>query len=171
VKLFDLKPSETVQLTEHWTVVKDGDPVGLTLYERHYSCYQYKDGRQRKLFCGPGFKIVLLKTGGDALFVWRKFIDASGQQGINCSVFRNESDVLSSSLILEAERVSECRWPGERMYTYVNGKEVNSRNPGFCFHQGWLAEVRHNQKRSAYFRKAEGLDSMITNRAEVAGSA
>jgi hypothetical protein len=136
--LFSLKAAATVRLTENWHVVKDGDPVGLWLYERHYSCYQYKDGRDRKLFCGPGEKIVLVKGGGDALFVWRKFIDASGQQGINCAVFRNESDSLSSSLILEAERVAACRWPGERLYTYVGGKSIKSSNPGCCFKKaGW----------------------------------
>jgi hypothetical protein len=36
--------------------------------------------------------ISFFRTGdADALFVWRKFIDDSGQQGVNCAVFRNES--------------------------------------------------------------------------------
>lgn len=128
----------TVQITEHWRVCKDGDPAGIELYERHYSCYQYKDGRDRKLFIGPGFKIVLITEDCDALFAWRKFISDDDQDGVNCAVFRNESSILSSQLILEAERVAWCRWPGDRLYTYVSATAVNSTNPGFCFQKaGW----------------------------------
>ncbi len=53
----------------------------MELYERHYSCYNYKDKRKRKLFVGPGEKVVLRTKGADALFVWQKFIDDSGEQG------------------------------------------------------------------------------------------
>lgn len=74
-----------------WWLTKDGDIDCIELYERHYSAYQYKDGRKRKLFVGPGEKVVLRTASGDAMFVWRKFIDDSGQDGINCAVFRNES--------------------------------------------------------------------------------
>lgn len=129
---------QTVQLTENWRVCKDGDPAGLALYENHYSAHQYKDGRIRELFCGPGFKIVLLTPDGDALWVWRKFVDDSGQEGINCAVFANHSPHLSSGLVLEAERVSFCRWPDERMYTYVAPKKIKSENPGYSFKvAGW----------------------------------
>ncbi|HEX9442811.1 MAG TPA: hypothetical protein VGA73_01765, partial [Candidatus Binatia bacterium] len=61
-----------------WWLTKDGDADCLALYERHYSAYKYKDGRVRKLFCGPGEKVVLRTWSGDAVFVWRKFKDASG---------------------------------------------------------------------------------------------
>ena len=69
----------------HWWLTKDGDADCLELYERHYSAYQYKDGRTRKLFVGPGEKVVLRTKAGDACFVWRNFHDDSGQQGINCA--------------------------------------------------------------------------------------
>ena len=74
-----------------WWITKDGDIDCLKLYERHYSSYQYKDGRERKLFVGPGEKVVLRTEAGNAMFVWRRFIDGSGECGINCAVFRNES--------------------------------------------------------------------------------
>ncbi len=123
---------------QYWHEYKDGNRKALELYERHYSCYQYANGRDRKLFCGPGEKMVLLTEKQDALFVWRKFIDDSGQKGINCAVFRNESEILSSSLVLEAERIAYTRWPGERMYTYVNPRRIASKNPGYCFKKaGW----------------------------------
>lgn len=121
-----------------WWVTKDGDLDCLDLYERHYSCYEYKDGRERKLFAGPGQKIVLRTWDGDAMYVWRKFKDASGQQGINCAVFRNESKHKSSDLIRQADAIADFVWPGERHYTYVKGEAVRSTNPGFCYLKaGW----------------------------------
>jgi hypothetical protein len=118
--------------------IKDGNPVALEMYNRHYSAYQYKDGRVRKLFCGPGEKMVLLSINKDALFVWRKFIDKSGQQGINCAVFRNEGSILSSDLIKEAVDLAKKRWKNQRFYTYVNAKKIKSTNPGYCFQKaGW----------------------------------
>lgn len=124
--------------TLHFEMVKDGHPVALEMYMRHYSCYHYKDGRERKLFVGAGEKMVLLSFDRKALFVWRKFIDDSGQTGVNCAVFRNEGDVLSSLLILEAEQIARMRWKNERFYTYVNPLKIKSTNPGCCFKKaGW----------------------------------
>lgn len=127
-----------MQTAPLWWLTKDGDKTCLAMYERHYSAHRYKDGRVRVLFCGPGEKIVLRTGRGDAVFVWRKFIDASGQQGINCAVFRNESAAKSSELIRQADAIADFCWPGTRHYTYVNQKCVRSRNPGFCFIMaGW----------------------------------
>ncbi len=121
-----------------WWLTKDGDKSCLAMYERHYSAYRYRDGRVRKLFCGPGEKIVLRTAPGDAFFVWRKFKDDSGQTGINCAAFRNESAHKSSELIRQADAIADCIWIGERHYTYVNPKAVRSNNPGFCFiAAGW----------------------------------
>lgn len=121
-----------------WWLTKDGDLDCLSLYERHYSAYRYADGRTRKLFVGPGEKVVLRTEAGDAMFVWRKFIDDSGQDGINCAVFRNESRHLSSELIRQADAIADCIWPDSRHYTYVDSKKIASPNPGFCFIKaGW----------------------------------
>jgi hypothetical protein len=139
-RLLTVPPIGTVRITPLWHVAKDGDPMGLVLYERHYSCYQYADGRERRLFVGPGEKLVLLTGCGRALWVWRRFVesDQAEPSGVNCAVFRNESDHLSSDLIAEAERVAWCRWPGERLYTYVDPASVRSRNPGYCYKVcGW----------------------------------
>ncbi len=126
-----------VHAFDHWLLTRDGDPCGLALYERHYSCRRYRDGRRRCLFCGPGQKTVLIAPTGDALLVWRKFIDNSGQRGINCAVFRNEGPALSSGLIREGMAVAWGRWPGERLYTYVDPRQVGrmnsgGHNPGYC---------------------------------------
>lgn len=122
----------------HWLEYRDGNARALALYERHYSAHKYKDGRERKLFCGPGEKTVLMTRDASALFVWRKFKDDSGQTGVNCAVFRNEGETLSSELILEAMAIGWRRWPGERFYTYVDKSKISSTNPGSCFmHAGW----------------------------------
>jgi len=124
--------------TPNWWITKDGDRAALALYNRHYSAYNYKDGRQRRLFCGPGEKFVLRTWDETALFVWRKFKDDSGQKGINCAVFRNEGALRSSGLIREADAIAFKIWPGERHYTYVNPERVRSENPGYCFLMaGW----------------------------------
>ena len=128
-----------------WFAVKDGDHRAFSLMRDHYSYQPYSDGRRqdlsnhnRRLFVGPGEKMVLLTSDCLALFVWRKFIDKSGQIGVNCAVFRNTGPHLSSELILDAELLAWQRWPGQRFYTYVNAKKIESANPGYCFKcAGW----------------------------------
>ena len=127
----------------HWWLTRDGDQSCLALYERHYSAYQYKDGRERKLFVGPGQKIVLRTRAADALFVWRKFIDDSGQQGVNCAVFRNEGPIRSSDLIRQADAIANHIWPGQRHYTFVNPSKLRPGRPGYCFEcAGWTRSGR-----------------------------
>ena len=122
----------------YWLECRDGDDVCRAIYDRHYSRYHYADGRKPKLFVGPGEKCVMITEGGDAVWVWRKFKDASGQQGVNCAVFRNEGATLSSRLILDAEQIAWRRWPGQRLYTYVNPRGIRSNNPGACYKAaGW----------------------------------
>lgn len=120
-----------------WVPVKDGHPMAYAIFRRHYSARRYITKRQC-LFVGPGQKIVLLGRNYNALFVWRKFMSMDHQEGVNCAIFRNESSSLSSTLILQAEEYAFRRWPGERLYTYVNPKKIQSNNPGHCFKcAGW----------------------------------
>lgn len=136
----------------NWYAVKDGDARAYYLMTHHYTFHPYKDGRRsnlanrnRHLICGPGEKLVLITVTCDALFIWRKFEDDSGQVGVNCAVFRNEGEILSSSLILEAEQLAWLKWPGERLYTYVNPRKIRTGKPrtgrpfpGKCFIKaGW----------------------------------
>lgn len=128
-----------------WWITKDGDLDCLDMYLRHYSANVYADGRDRKLFVGPGNKLVLRTVDALAVFVWRKFLDdcidertGERQDGINCAVFRNESRHLSSSLIRRADAIADETWTDRRHYTYVDPKEVASANPGYCFLMaGW----------------------------------
>lgn len=132
----------------YWLSIKDGDARGRALFQRHYSYRPYADGRKPSLFVGPGEKLVLMTFNCDALFIWRKFVSGDGQEGVNCSVFRNESPILSSVLIAEAEELAWARWPGERLYTYVNPRAIQSSNPGYCFKvAGWrrCGLTKHNR--------------------------
>lgn len=134
----------------HWLPAKDGDPRAYALFRRHYSALPYnsRPRQNERRFCGPGEKMVLLTQDCRALFVWKKFIDKSGQQGINCAIFRNEGDILSSELILEAEGLARQRWPGQRLYTYVNQRKIKSPNPGYCFKAaGWQYAGQTKSKR------------------------
>ena len=125
-------------------VMLDGDPSCRAIFDRHYSRYVYADGRKPKLFVGPGEKLVLMQADGTALCVWRKFISGDNQQGINCAIYRNESDKTASVMLLDAMAMAWRRWPKERLYTYVNPRKVKQTMErsrpvwGFCFYKaGW----------------------------------
>lgn len=119
-----------------WYLTKDGDVTCLRLYRKHYSC----TNQHASQFVGPGEHIVLRTDAGDAVFVWRNYIDDTipKQEGVECSLFRNESSHLSSELVRQADAVADVAWPGSRHYTKVNPEAVESSNPGFCFiAAGW----------------------------------
>lgn len=135
-----------------WIVVSDGDERVFNLYKRHYSYKPYKDNRRqigyrnRFLICGPGEKLVLLSGDEKAAFSWLLMKDNdAGEEGLYCSFFRNESDCLSSFLILEAEKVALAKWPlVTRFYTYIDPKEVKPTKRrgvdmwGYCYLKaGW----------------------------------
>ncbi len=126
----------------NWYEVTKFDPRVVGLYERHYSA---RAGvaivvRRQRGILSPGESMTLLTPDSRALFAWRKGIDdcIPPQIGVNCAVFRNEGNILSSTLIKEACGLAWQRWPGERLYTYVNYKKIISAHPGYCFLMaGW----------------------------------
>jgi len=115
---------------------------GLDSDQRRRPYGPIKDGRKPAKFIGPGQYMLLVTQDARAIFAWRKFISADGQQGVNCAIFRNEGSecgMLSSELIREAMRLAWIRWLGERLFTYVNPRGVrHKRDPGRCFVKaGW----------------------------------
>ena len=122
-----------------WLQVWDGNATASAVYDRHYSRNPGSRGDLR--IAGPGRKMVLLTPCVRGLFVWREFHskDATASDAdINCAIFRNEGAGLASDLIRSAMALAWDRWPGRRLYTYVNPRRVASANPGFCFKQaGW----------------------------------
>jgi hypothetical protein len=126
-------------LEGHWFSVSDADPRAAAILRRHYSARRNGAKGKSDNFVGPGEKIVLLTARCDALWVWRaERFRMDAQTGISCSVFRNESPILSSELIREADEIAWKRWPGLRHFTYVWPSKIRSSNPGFCFlRAGW----------------------------------
>lgn len=124
----------------YWDVVTKFDPRGAALADRHYS--RRKVGSPQ--FMPPGETVILyLEHGGRAaVYGWWRPHPASGLKAINgldgwtCSIFRNETTLLSSELILDAELAllsagKDCGPSG--LITYVFDRKVASQNPGFCF--------------------------------------
>lgn len=128
-----------------WEVTKDGDPRGLALFQRHYSYNTKRDQLPldfyRKssdvLFVGPGERLVLITPDSLALFVWRKEkFRLDDQTGVNCAIFRNEGSAAgrASDLVAAADSLAWQRWPGSRLFTFVDaGKVRHKRDPGRCF--------------------------------------
>lgn len=136
----------------HWQSSNKFDPRALALYERHYSCRQYADGRIRRQFMAPGETMVLLTSDCSALWGWHHSLvaRADGQEGISCAVFRNEGDTRSSELIAEACGLAWDRWPGARLFTYVNPAKLASAGqpgarPGWCFLKAGFRDAGTNK--------------------------
>ena len=138
----------------YWIISHDMNPIAQRLADRHYS---RKTPGSRKGFVGPGEKLVLLSSDGRALFVWLRSdpkLRADGIDGINCTIFRNEGPVLSSKLIIEAEKFARERWPGLKLFTYVSKTKVKSKNPGWCFMKaGWKSVGENKSGKLRLFEK------------------
>ena len=144
---------------EMWRRVTKFDRAGCALADRHYN--RRKVGSPQ--FMPPGQTIVLLTADNAALFGWWRPDPASGIPSINgldgwtCTIFRNEGPVLSSVLILDAERAIaefgyDCGPDG--LLTYVWDKRIRSTNPGSCFkHAGWRAIGRSADRRKTLLSK------------------
>lgn len=125
-------------LEGHWLAVTCTDPRARSLYSRHYSAW--KNGEHnRARFVPPCEYVCLLSSDCSALFLWtHERYRHDGQEGVCCSIFRNEGPILSSELIREACDIAWSRWPGTRLFTYVNDAKIRSVNPGACFKKaGW----------------------------------
>jgi hypothetical protein len=118
--------SDGLVITNHF------DDTCRQLADRHYS-RRTIGARQ---FCYSGRKLVLRNCAGSILFVWmypQADMRMDGQTGYNCAMFRNESDRLSSEIILEAEQWAFKQWGPNRLYTYVDKSKIKSTNPGYCY--------------------------------------
>lgn len=140
-----------------WHRVSNRDPRVIALYNRQYSAARgRKAGRYRGGIAGNGESITLLTGDGRAVFNWiRQDSRRDGQIGVNCSVFRNEGPALSSELIRAACALAWQRWPGERLWTYVDGDATARRRgrahpPGCCFIMAGWTLLPERSRRGLY---------------------
>jgi hypothetical protein len=135
-----------------WQLAHKAHPDCAALADRHYS--RRKMGSPQ--FMPPGQTIVLSAPG--AVFGWWRpqpgVRAMNGMDGWTCTIFRNESPVLSSTLILAAELfIVECGADG--LMTYVYDRKIRSVNPGACFkYAGWRVMGRSADGRKTMLQKA-----------------
>lgn len=154
--------------TEFWQRVDKFDARAANLADRHYS--RRKPGSPQ--FMPPGQTVILLSPDERAVFGWwRPHPDSgipamNGLDGWTCTIFRNESPVLSSTMILDAERAlyqTGCDVGPDGLLTYVWDRKVRSVNPGFCFKQaGWRALGRSADGRKTLLHKEPERRSRVT---------
>jgi hypothetical protein len=142
---------------EHWVRVTKFDAAACALADRHYS--RRKPGSNQ--FMPPGQTVVLLADA--AVFGWWRPHPASGLRSMNgldgwtCTIFRNESPVLSSALILDAETaLADYDIGPDGLLTYVWDARVRSTNPGACFKAaGWRRIGRSKDGRKTLLQKLD----------------
>lgn len=128
-----------------WIEVLDGNDTARAIFDRHYSRGAHRDKTKPKLIVGPGEKMVLVSADADALCVWRRSRHRKdGQRGVNCAVFRREGGEVASVQLREAMALAWKRWPAERLFTFIDPREVSptwrASRPtwGHCFYEaGW----------------------------------
>lgn len=115
-----------------WIVTHKGDQGCRQLADRHYS--RVTVGAH--YFTQPGFNMVLTTKDQDAVWVTWSGIRDDGYNAYECSIFRNESEHLSSELIEHAINATIDilgNPPPDGMITFVQPNKIASRNPGYCF--------------------------------------
>lgn len=129
-----------------WIEVKDGNDTARDLFRRHYSYRRRTAGRRvNELIVGLGFKLLLLTPDGGALCAWRREKHRrDGQTGVECCIFRREQGELATVLLRQAMGRAIDKWPGERLFTFVDPRKVKPTmvrgHPvwGFIFYRcGW----------------------------------
>lgn len=129
-----------------WLITHAGDQVCRQLADRHYS----RQTIGHPQWCRPGRKLVLRTAAGDAVWVTWDGIRDDGLKAWECSIFRNESENLSSSMIFWAVTATRCEWgkpPEDGIITYVDASKVRSTNPGFCFWKAGFNRIGSSKRR------------------------
>jgi hypothetical protein len=126
----------------NWHLSNRADPLAVKLADKHYS--RQKPGTPQ--FVPPGRCLVLITQEANALWVtswpFAEYVKHAWAGAWMCSLFRNESDYLSSELITEA--VAVTRWhygnpPEKGFVTFVDRSKVRrKRDFGRCYRRaGW----------------------------------
>lgn len=121
----------------NWQVSNRFDKRALPLADRHYN--RRKIGSPQ--FVPPGRCVVLITKCESAIWVSSfpkpEFVRHAWAGAWVNSCFRNEGDILSSQLILEALSATKFVWgnpPELGMVTFVDAAKVrHKRDPGRCY--------------------------------------
>ena len=125
----------------HWQLSHRADPLVKQLADRHYN----RQNPDSPNFVPPGRCVVLRTFDADAFWVtlapFAKYVRHRWAGAWTCTAFRNESTILSSTLIQEAVAATLflLKTPPESGFiTFVDGTKIKSGNPGCCFKKaGW----------------------------------
>lgn len=133
----------------YWSRVRRTDRRARALADRHYS--RQTPGAAE--FMASGRVLVMLAELSGAFAVWGAIenLDPAGNRRWRCSIFRNETLVLSSALIEEATERTYAFWlrhysglPAVPLTTEVDPSRVlHKRDPGRCFIKAGWRVVRH----------------------------
>lgn len=129
-----------------WLVTHKGDRSCRLLADRHYTRQTVGSPQ----FCRPGRNLVLRTAAGDAVWVTWSGIRDDGLQAWECTIFRNESEYLSSDMILGALAATIAEWgqpPPDGIITYVDQSKVRSSNPSFCFFKAGFQRIGRSKRR------------------------
>lgn len=135
----------------NWHRTWRADPIARALADRHYS--RKRVGAAQ--FSPPGRNLTLRTAAGDAVWVtsWPllEYVEHYWGDCWTCTLFRNESSVLSSQLITEAEAATGAimgEAPAGGFLTFVDaGKVRPKRDPGYCFLQAGYQAVGRTKDR------------------------
>jgi hypothetical protein len=125
----------------HWHLSSRTDPLVRELADRHY----YRKSIGHPQFTPPGKCVVFRTANYGAIWITNaplaQYIRHQWAGAWTCIVFRNESSILSSTLIKQAVAVTLFILktpPAVGFITFVNASKIKSSNPGYCFKRaGW----------------------------------
>ena len=124
-----------------WKLSNTANKIACQLADRHYS--RRTIGAPQMM--PPGRKIVLLSIDNNAVWgthwPYHELVMHSFGDCWICSIFRNESNYLSSKMISQAESVTRFIFgdpPSGGFISFINKNKIKSENPGYCFKMaGW----------------------------------
>ena len=120
-----------------WQLVDRFDPATRPIADRHYN--RQKIGSPQ--FVPPGRCVVLRTPDADAFWItswpFGEYVRHAWPGAWVCSAFRNESEHLSSELIIEALAATLSIWPEPPelgMITFVDRSKTRpKKDPGYCY--------------------------------------
>ena len=131
-----------VRRAMNWRLSHRADPNGVALADRHYN----RQTIGAPQFVPPGRCLVLITDGALWVTSWpyAEYVKHDWPGAWINSLFRNESGVLSSQLIIEAVAATRYHWPvPERgLITFVDSNAVRKkRDPGRCYRRAGFEHV------------------------------